>query len=107
VKAVADEFFAVAVTEYDPLAAVAADLTDSVALPVAPGASESDVGESVPVHPDGTTLVSVKDEVVHDALSEFVTESVNATVEPAATPALWEGDRLTVGLARTQGLATT
>ena len=106
-KVVADEFFAVAVTEYDPLAAEDGEVTVSVAEPEAPGARERDAGERLPAQPDGTVSVSVKDEVVQELLSLFVTDRVKATAVPAATPALCDGESDTVGLARTHGLATT
>jgi len=85
----------------------AAEVTVTVAEPLAPGASVSELGENVPVQPAGNVPVSVKEEAVQAALSLLVTEDVNATAVPAATPALCSGERLTTGLARTQGFDTT
>jgi hypothetical protein len=107
VKLVADEFVAVAVTEYDPLAAEPAEVTVSVAEPLAPGARESDAGERDFVHPEGTASVRVNEDVEQAELSAFVTERVNATAVPAATPLLCEGVSDTTGLARVQGAETT
>ena len=84
----------------------AAEVTVTVAVPLAPDASVSEAGESVPVQPAGAVSVSVKEDAVQTALSLLVTEAVNATGVPAATPAPCSGERLTTGFARTQGLET-
>ena len=85
----------------------AAEVTVRVAVPLAPGASVSVVGERVPVQPAGTVSVNVKEDAVQEALSLLVTDGVNATAVPAATPALCSGESPTVGLARVQGVDTT
>ena len=104
---VAPEFFAVAVNPYDPLLVEEGEVTVTVAVPEPPGERVSDVGDTGPVQPEGTASVSANEEAVQDALSALVTDSVNATAVPAATPALCDGDRLTVGFARVHGAATT
>ena len=89
------------------MVADAAEVTVRVAVLFAPGASVSVAGARVPVQPAGTVSVNVKEEAVQEALSLFVTDAVNATAVPAATPALCSGESPTVGLARVQGVETT
>jgi len=79
----------------------------TVAEALAPGEIESEAEESVPVQPKGTVSVRSKMDVVQALLSLLVTESVNGTAVPAATGALDDGEKLTVGFARVHGIATT
>ena len=89
-------------TPYEPPVADTDDVTVSVADPEAPGAIDKEAGDGVPVQPEGTVLLRSKMDAVQAVLSLFVTDTVNGTPVPAATGALCNGERLTVGLAAVQ-----
>ena len=77
-------------------------MTVNVADAEAPGKIDSEPEDSVPVHPDGTTLVRSKVDAAQVVVSLFVTDSVNGTDVPAATAAPCDGEKLTVGFAAMQ-----
>src|SRR5262249_57089527 len=75
----------------------AGEVTLMVTDPAAPGASDRDEAESVPVQPGRTESVIAKEEVVHGLTSLLVTDTVNVTCVPDLTAADCPGDIETRG----------
>jgi hypothetical protein len=82
-------------------------VTWSVVEPEAPDDSVREIAVRLPVQPEGTIFVRSNAAVEQEPPLLFVTEKVNVTGVPAATPGLVPGERLTAGLASVHGVETT
>ena len=79
------------------------ELTCSVVDALAPGLSVSVEVVKVAVQPGGTVLCRLKVAAAQLGLSLLVTETEKDTGLPGCTHWLWDGVRVTVGLAGAQG----
>lgn len=82
---VTEAFVAFTETLYEPPGVPVGDVTVKVAIPLFPGASDSDVAFHTPDQPDGTKLPILNVVVEHPELSLSLTVAAKLTAVPAVT----------------------